>query len=185
MKSVFRTFTFLYLPAYNFWLLLCPERLSYDWQMGSLPLINLSVIRKDPTYVVVPLFYGSLLWFIFISLKSLLFSKHQTFQNNEADQIIRSMSNVAKFLSSSISNLFHRSKNGSKNVSMYRNTIMIDIAFFVLILLLRGLTPYYASYTKCIIINDHLSFLQNSRLSRASTSTKRLIAVPKKACCIH
>jgi hypothetical protein len=32
--------TFLYLPAHNFWLLLCPDNLSYDWQMGSIPLIK-------------------------------------------------------------------------------------------------------------------------------------------------
>ena len=153
--------------------------------MGSLPLINLSVVRKDPTYLVVPLFYGCLLWFIFISLKRLLFFKHQTIQKNENNQIITSISNVAKFLIYSISNLLHRSKNASKNVSMYRNTIMIDIASFVPILLLLGLSPYYASYTKCIIINDHLTFLQNSRLSRVPISTKRLIVVLKNARCIH
>nr|XP_040019074.1 protein O-mannosyl-transferase TMTC2 isoform X2 [Gasterosteus aculeatus aculeatus] len=35
-----RTLTFSYLPAVNFWLLLCPNRLSFDWSMDALPLIR-------------------------------------------------------------------------------------------------------------------------------------------------
>lgn len=35
-----RTLTFLYLPAVNFWLLLCPDTLSFDWSMDALPLIR-------------------------------------------------------------------------------------------------------------------------------------------------
>jgi hypothetical protein len=34
-----RLLTFLYLSAFNTWLLLCPSQLSHDWQMGSIPLI--------------------------------------------------------------------------------------------------------------------------------------------------
>ncbi|ODM99945.1 Transmembrane and TPR repeat-containing protein 1 [Orchesella cincta] len=32
--------TFAYLPVFNFWLLLAPVSLNYDWQMGSIPLIS-------------------------------------------------------------------------------------------------------------------------------------------------
>ncbi|XP_035286133.1 protein O-mannosyl-transferase TMTC2-like isoform X2 [Anguilla anguilla] len=35
-----RTLTFLYLPAANLWLLLCPSTLSFDWSMDALPLLN-------------------------------------------------------------------------------------------------------------------------------------------------
>ncbi|XP_067358073.1 protein O-mannosyl-transferase TMTC2 isoform X1 [Channa argus] len=35
-----RTLTFFYLPAMNFWLLLCPDTLSFDWSMDALPLIR-------------------------------------------------------------------------------------------------------------------------------------------------
>ncbi|XP_064785639.1 protein O-mannosyl-transferase TMTC2-like [Oncorhynchus masou masou] len=35
-----RTLTFLYLPAVNMWLLLCPNTLSFDWSMDTLPLIR-------------------------------------------------------------------------------------------------------------------------------------------------
>ncbi|XP_059608206.1 protein O-mannosyl-transferase TMTC1-like [Phlebotomus argentipes] len=34
-----RLLTFLYLAAFNWWLLLCPVTLSHDWQMGSIPLM--------------------------------------------------------------------------------------------------------------------------------------------------
>ncbi|EDV25791.1 uncharacterized protein TRIADDRAFT_23574 [Trichoplax adhaerens] len=35
-----RVMTLSYLPAFNFWLLLYPRDLCYDWQMGSIPLIE-------------------------------------------------------------------------------------------------------------------------------------------------
>lgn len=35
-----RVMTYWYLLAFNFWLLLSPSVLSYDWQMGSIPLIE-------------------------------------------------------------------------------------------------------------------------------------------------
>ncbi|KAF3854543.1 hypothetical protein F7725_022598 [Dissostichus mawsoni] len=35
-----RMLTFSYLPAANFWLLLCPDMLSFDWSMDALPLIR-------------------------------------------------------------------------------------------------------------------------------------------------
>ncbi|XP_035257931.1 protein O-mannosyl-transferase TMTC2-like isoform X1 [Anguilla anguilla] len=35
-----RTLTFLYLPAANLWLLLCPSTLSFDWSMDALPLLS-------------------------------------------------------------------------------------------------------------------------------------------------
>lgn len=37
---VSRFLTYMYLPAFNLWLLLCPSNLSYDWQMGSIALIE-------------------------------------------------------------------------------------------------------------------------------------------------
>ena len=55
----FRTLTFLYLPVHNFWLLLCPNALSYDWQMGSIPLLH---SLEDPrACIAIPLFYGTFL----------------------------------------------------------------------------------------------------------------------------
>ena len=71
LSFYFRILTFLYLPVHNFWLLLCPEKLSYDWQMGSVPLIHISNITNDPSCIVIPLFYGTLLSFILILLQRL------------------------------------------------------------------------------------------------------------------
>uniref|UniRef100_A0A1A8ENU7 dolichyl-phosphate-mannose--protein mannosyltransferase n=1 Tax=Nothobranchius korthausae TaxID=1143690 RepID=A0A1A8ENU7_9TELE len=59
-----RTLTFFYLPAFNFWLLLCPDTLSFDWSMDALPLIR-SLIA-DWRNVHTLLFYLGLLlvgWF--------------------------------------------------------------------------------------------------------------------------
>ncbi|XP_032894093.1 protein O-mannosyl-transferase TMTC2 isoform X2 [Amblyraja radiata] len=35
-----RTLTFHYLPAANFWLLLCPNTMSFDWSMDAVPFIR-------------------------------------------------------------------------------------------------------------------------------------------------
>lgn len=35
-----RIMTYWYLLAFNSWLLLSPSVLSYDWQMGSIPLVE-------------------------------------------------------------------------------------------------------------------------------------------------
>nr|XP_057933802.1 protein O-mannosyl-transferase TMTC2 [Doryrhamphus excisus] len=35
-----RTLTFLHLPAANAWLLLCPDKLSFDWSMDAVPLVT-------------------------------------------------------------------------------------------------------------------------------------------------
>ncbi|XP_010781021.1 transmembrane and TPR repeat-containing protein 2-like, partial [Notothenia coriiceps] len=35
-----RTLTFLHLPVANAWLLLCPDRLSFDWSMDAVPLVR-------------------------------------------------------------------------------------------------------------------------------------------------
>jgi hypothetical protein len=35
-----RFLTYLYLPVFNLIQLLCPSTLSYDWQLGSVPLVT-------------------------------------------------------------------------------------------------------------------------------------------------
>ncbi len=35
-----RVLTFLYLPTVNAWLLLCPDKLSFDWSMDAIPLLR-------------------------------------------------------------------------------------------------------------------------------------------------
>lgn len=69
-SSVTRTLTFLHLPAVNFWLLLCPHTLSFDWSMDALPLIrSFSDWRNSQTLF----FYCGLLslaWFGLLKHKS-------------------------------------------------------------------------------------------------------------------
>ena len=55
-KFLTRLLTFLYLPVVNFWMLLCPRILSFDWSMDAIPLIE-SI--WDPRNVVSLIFYGS------------------------------------------------------------------------------------------------------------------------------
>ena len=53
-SSLTRLLTFLYLPAFNFWLLVSPRTLSFDWSMDSLPLVE-SLL--DPRCVITAMFY--------------------------------------------------------------------------------------------------------------------------------
>lgn len=52
-----RALTFLYLPAFNFWLLLCPRWLSFDWSMEAIPLVQ---ALSDPRNLFSASFYGGL-----------------------------------------------------------------------------------------------------------------------------
>ena len=56
-KSVISRFlTLLYLPVFNFWLMLCPNELSFDWSMDAIPLIN---GLGDPRNGLSAVFYGA------------------------------------------------------------------------------------------------------------------------------
>lgn len=60
-----RSLTFFHLPAVNFWLLLCPDSLSFDWSMDALPLIrSLTDFRNIHTAI----FYLGLLWLVWFGL---------------------------------------------------------------------------------------------------------------------
>ncbi|XP_072407732.1 protein O-mannosyl-transferase TMTC2-like isoform X2 [Chiloscyllium punctatum] len=62
-----RTLTFNYLPAANFWLLLCPDTMSFDWSMDAVPLIRtINDLRNLHTLA----FLAGFLLLIYISLKS-------------------------------------------------------------------------------------------------------------------
>lgn len=72
-----RTLTFSYLPAINFWLLLCPDTLSFDWSMDALPLIR-SLTDWRNFYTL--LFYLGLLLLAWFSLWM-----HQTSKGKETN----------------------------------------------------------------------------------------------------
>lgn len=49
-----RLMTYWYLIAFNCWLLLSPSVLSYDWQMGSIPLVeSLLDLRNLATFMFI------------------------------------------------------------------------------------------------------------------------------------
>ena len=53
-----RSLTFAYLPALNFYLLLCPVRLSFDWSMSAVPLVD---TWSDARNLMTSAFYVSLI----------------------------------------------------------------------------------------------------------------------------
>ena len=56
-KSILSRFlTLIYLPVFNFWLMVCPYQLSFDWSMDAVPLIN---GLWDPRNGLSAAFYGA------------------------------------------------------------------------------------------------------------------------------
>ena len=56
-NALVRGLTFIFLPAFNFWLLLCPATLSFDWSMEAVPLVT---TLADPRNLASLLLYGGL-----------------------------------------------------------------------------------------------------------------------------
>ena len=54
-----RLLTYLHLCAFDFWLLLCPSALCFDWSMGSISLVRSST---DPRNIYSFLFFLFLAW---------------------------------------------------------------------------------------------------------------------------
>lgn len=57
-----RLLTFSYLGAFNAWLVLCPRTLSYDWQMGSIPLVSSPLDHRNLATVALAVVLAGLLW---------------------------------------------------------------------------------------------------------------------------
>ncbi|KFM60434.1 Transmembrane and TPR repeat-containing protein 1, partial [Stegodyphus mimosarum] len=53
-----RFYTYSYLAAFNFWMLLNPSTLSYDWQMGSIPLVTSVFDIRNVASALLFLFLG-------------------------------------------------------------------------------------------------------------------------------
>ncbi|XP_068611665.1 protein O-mannosyl-transferase TMTC2 [Brachionichthys hirsutus] len=70
-----RTLTFLHLPAANAWLLLCPEKLSFDWSMDAVPLVR-SVADWRNLHTVA--FYGGLFLLAVFGLRRPTFRPKET-----------------------------------------------------------------------------------------------------------
>ncbi|CAL4113384.1 unnamed protein product, partial [Meganyctiphanes norvegica] len=90
-----RYLTLWYLPALNFWLLLCPSSLAYDWQLGSVPLITSPM---DPRNCITAGFY--------ILMLALLLGALKREGNNQCAVVWSVLVMVVSFLPAS--NLFFR-----------------------------------------------------------------------------
>ncbi|RUS78414.1 hypothetical protein EGW08_013828 [Elysia chlorotica] len=63
-----RTLTYNFLPAANFWMVLCPRVLSFDWSMEAVPLVE---SLSDPRNIATIGFYVSLLFLVFKVINTL------------------------------------------------------------------------------------------------------------------
>ena len=110
-----RTLTFLYLPAFNLWLLVQPTVLSFDWSMEAIPLIHsLTDIRNLATAV----FYSTLAYLGWNAL-----FRRRDFDDNCGDLRSASASPVPGSTSSVLSsNLISSPLLGDSSSSLVRGT---------------------------------------------------------------
>ncbi|KAJ6221197.1 hypothetical protein RDWZM_007009 [Blomia tropicalis] len=80
---IIRSLTFLYLPAFNFWLLIYPRWLSFDWSMDSIPLIGSIVDRRNLHSF---LFYTSLFMLLRRMVRFYLQQFEQQFNQSNLEQ---------------------------------------------------------------------------------------------------
>ncbi|XP_054921315.2 protein O-mannosyl-transferase TMTC1-like isoform X2 [Dermacentor andersoni] len=64
---VTRLMTYSYMCAFNAWLVLCPRTLSYDWQMGSIPLVTSPFDPRNLATLAILLLLAVLAWRALIS----------------------------------------------------------------------------------------------------------------------
>ncbi|KAL1486898.1 hypothetical protein MTO96_031168 [Rhipicephalus appendiculatus] len=62
-----RLLTYSYLCAFNAWLVLCPRTLSYDWQMGSIPLVTSPLDSRNLATVAILASLLALVWWALTS----------------------------------------------------------------------------------------------------------------------
>ncbi|KAK3097836.1 hypothetical protein FSP39_013624 [Pinctada imbricata] len=103
-----RLFTYLLLPVYNVWMLLCPRVLSFDWSMDAIPLVESSF---DPRNVFSCIFYSFLGYLAFYCLQYI-----------SANQVV--VSTVKPHLNGNgVSHHFH-SNHSSKHVTNNKSSKM-------------------------------------------------------------
>jgi hypothetical protein len=78
-----RAFTFFYLPAFNFGLLLYPSTLSFDWSMDSIPLISHVLDFRN---VITFVFYSALIWSTY---KHIIYLNYITMHHRKQDTVIK------------------------------------------------------------------------------------------------
>ncbi|XP_063732645.1 protein O-mannosyl-transferase TMTC2 isoform X2 [Eleginops maclovinus] len=104
-----RTLTFSYLPAANFWLLLCPDMLSFDWSMDALPLIRNLADRRN---LYTAAFYVGLLFLAWFSLWT-----HQTAKVKETNGKVHPYTNGRNGNSNGHSYQFHNHEHTNNSHS--------------------------------------------------------------------
>uniref|UniRef100_A0A8C4IBL6 dolichyl-phosphate-mannose--protein mannosyltransferase n=1 Tax=Dicentrarchus labrax TaxID=13489 RepID=A0A8C4IBL6_DICLA len=70
-----RMLTFLHLPAANAWLLLCPDKLSFDWSMDAVPLVRSLADWRNLHTVA---FYGGFILLALFGLRSPTYKAKET-----------------------------------------------------------------------------------------------------------
>ena len=67
-----RFLTYFYLTVLNFWLLVCPSRLCFDWSMGSIPLIQSTNDLRNLWSVLVIVLLVSFVFLTGMSIRKLI-----------------------------------------------------------------------------------------------------------------
>lgn len=122
-KFLTRLLTFVYLPVFNFWLLLCPRTLSFDWSMDSIPLVE-SLL--DVRCAIVLMFYGFFAILAIRCLSGCVWSVENIAGQAKEEKLPLSVMNVKKSFSKNGTRPATKCTNGgnflsSNGSSLHRN----------------------------------------------------------------
>uniref|UniRef100_T1JJZ4 dolichyl-phosphate-mannose--protein mannosyltransferase n=1 Tax=Strigamia maritima TaxID=126957 RepID=T1JJZ4_STRMM len=109
-----RTLSFLYLPAFNFLLLLCPQWLSFDWSMEAIPLIT-SLLDLRNVFSLV--FYCGLGQMVFYSVRGVNVSTSDHTATTTSNGYLKDDCKVSKRKS-------HRPLNGMTNNHQHHSEVI-------------------------------------------------------------
>lgn len=112
-----RTLTFFYLPAVNTWLLLCPDKLSFDWSMDAVPLVESLVDWRNLHTAV---FFTGL---ILLSLFGLFGPKCDIKKNNEKAYVTNGTTNENGYHATD-TNHNNDSGNGSPGTTLNGSAVL-------------------------------------------------------------
>ncbi|XP_021915042.1 transmembrane and TPR repeat-containing protein 2-like isoform X2 [Zootermopsis nevadensis] len=129
-----RAFTFFYLPAFNFGLLLYPSTLSFDWSMDSIPLITHVLDFRN---VISFVFYSALIWSTY---KHIIYLNCITMHNQKQETVLKSVSTSIVDVSCS---------NGGAVCKQFGSEVQRRPAMNLLLVFRHGL-EIFSSWPRCL-----------------------------------
>ncbi|XP_068632488.1 protein O-mannosyl-transferase Tmtc2 [Battus philenor] len=165
-----RLYTFAYLPVFNFFLLLYPFHLSFDWSMDSIPRITSITDPRNIFSVIFYLFFSKLIWRAFFMQIKMFYERKLKYYKKPGVK--------------SKSKWNYNYKKSTKVLETERRNVIPnkDVSTKTSICPCNGCKHSFAveHTTVCRIVNNNNTMMHNSTCVCAKPQEKVKIQPPKK-----